>query len=208
MHYPMLSDDSYRTITGLSQGVYKEKGSKFIALAVPVYSEEEVKSKLAGWRKEYHDARHHCYAYRLGLDNPVYRVNDDGEPSGSSGKPIYGQILSMNLTNILIVVVRYFGGTKLGIPGLINAYRTAARDALERATIVVKNITENYAIRYNYEEMNDVMRILKEEGADILRQDFNNTCGIQFSIRRNSGKKLSERLKKINGLSIELNGVY
>jgi uncharacterized YigZ family protein len=197
----MLFDDTYQTIASNSRGLYKEKGSKFIAHAFPVTSEEDIKVQLAALRKEYHDARHHCYAYCLGPDKSAWRVNDDGEPSGSAGKPIYGQIQSKDLTNILIVVIRYFGGIKLGIPGLINAYRTAARDALEQATIVTRTVEEIYEICFEYPLMNDVMRIVKEEHADILGQDFENSCRVRFSIRRSSGSKITSRLQKIQGIS-------
>jgi uncharacterized YigZ family protein len=195
----MLFDDTYQTISSSSQGIYKEKGSKFIAHAFPVSSEEDIKMQLAALRKEYPDARHHCYAYCLGYDKSAWRVNDDGEPSGTAGKPIFGQIQSMNLTNILIVVIRYFGGIKLGIPGLINAYRTAAREALGQTSIVARTVEEIYEVCFEYPLMNDVMKILKEEQADILRQEFENTSKIRFSIRRSSGMKITSRLQKIQG---------
>ena len=196
----MLFDDTYQTISSTSQGIYKEKGSKFIALAFPVSSEEDIKMKLAVLRKEYHDARHHCYAYCLGYDKSAWRVNDDGEPSGTGGKPIFGQIQSRDLTNVLIVVVRYFGGIKLGIPGLINAYRTAARDALDQASIVTRMVEEIYEVTFEYSLMNDVMKIVKEEHAEILFQDFENSCRIRFSIRRSSGMRITGRLQKIQGI--------
>jgi uncharacterized YigZ family protein len=204
----MLSNDSYLTLAELSQGIYKEKGSKFIALACPVFSEAEVKERLAGWRKEYHDARHHCYAYRLGKDNPVYRVNDDGEPSGSAGRPIYGQIQSKELTNVLVVVIRYFGGTKLGIPGLINAYKTSTLDAFNNGRIITRTITEHCSVIFDYLSMNEVMKILKEENAQILEQAFDSRCRIIFSIRRDSGNKVRTRLQKIEGISAGLDGEF
>jgi uncharacterized YigZ family protein len=204
----MLSEDSYKTVMSLTQGIYKEKGSRFIALAYPVNSEEEIKEQLTKCRKEYHDAQHHCYAFRLGKDHQVYRVNDDGEPSGSAGKPIYGQILSNDLTNILIVVIRYFGGSKLGIPGLINAYKTATKEALDQATIVVKTINGRIEIGYDYLSMNEVMKTLKEESAAILDQTFDNRCKLTFSIRRNRIDKMITRLQKINGVSIKKEGVF
>jgi uncharacterized YigZ family protein len=197
----MLFDDTYQTISSTSQGIYKEKGSKFIALAFPVSSEEDIKMQLAVLRKEYHDARHHCYAYCLGYDKSAWRVNDDGEPSGTGGKPIFGQIQSKDLTNILIVVIRYFGGIKLGIPGLINAYRTAAREALGQASIVTQTVEENYEVNFEYLLMNDVMKILKEEHADIKEQEFENACRIRFSVRRSSGMKITSRLQKIPGIT-------
>jgi uncharacterized YigZ family protein len=197
----MLFDDTYRTISSSSRGIYKEKGSKFIALAFPVSSEEDVKMQLTALRKEYHDARHHCYAYCLGYDKSAWRVNDDGEPSGTAGKPIFGQIQSLDLTYILIVVIRYFGGIKLGIPGLINAYRTAAREALSHALIVTRTVDEIYEVCFEYPSMNDVMKILKDEQADILIQEFENTCKIRFSIRRSSGMTITGRLQKIQGIT-------
>ena len=197
----MIFDDTYQTISSSSQGIYKEKGSKFIALAFPVSSEEDIKLQLAVLRKEYHDARHHCYAYCLGYDKSAWRVNDDGEPSGTAGKPIFSQIQSKELTNILIVVIRYFGGIKLGIPGLINAYRTAAREALEQASIVTRTVKEIYEVSFEYPLMNDVMKIIKEEHVDILGQEFENACKIRFSIRRSSGMKITSRLQKIQGIT-------
>jgi uncharacterized YigZ family protein len=197
----MLFDDNYQTITSPSQGIYKEKGSRFIALAFPVTTEEEIKLQLARLRKEYHDARHHCYAYLLGPDKSAWRVNDDGEPSGTAGKPIFGQIQSKDLTNVLIVVIRYFGGIKLGIPGLINAYRTAARDALEQAATVTRTVEEIYELQFDYLLMNDVMKILKEEHADILGQEFENACKLRFSIRQSSGMKITSRLQKVIGIT-------
>ena len=204
----MLSEDSYKTVSSLSQGIYKEKGSRFVALAYPVNSEDEIKDQLTKWRKEYHDAQHHCYAFRLGKDHQVYRVNDDGEPSGSAGRPIYGQILSNDLTNILIVVIRYFGGTKLGIPGLIKAYKTAAKEALDQATIVEKTINVRVEIRYDYLAMNEVMKTLKDDSATILNQVFDNNCKLTFSIRRSRIDKILSRLQKINGISIKPEGNF
>jgi uncharacterized YigZ family protein len=198
----MLFDDTYQTIVSTTRGVYKEKGSKFIAHAFPVFSETEVKEKLSELRKEYHDARHHCYAYCLGPERSAWRVNDDGEPSGTAGKPIYGQILSSGLTNLLIVVVRYFGGIKLGIPGLINAYRSAAREAIDQAVIVKRTVEETYETCFEYPVMNEVMKILKEENAGIVDQVFENDCRIRFSIRRSSGVKVVSRLQKIKGTTV------
>lgn len=198
----MLFDDTYYTISSSSHGIYKEKGSRFIALAFPVSSEEDIKMQLAELRKEYHDARHHCYAFCLGTDKSAWRVYDDGEPSGTAGKPIFGQIQSKNLTNILIVVIRYFGGIKLGIPGLINAYRTAAREAIENATIVIKIIKECYEVCFEYPLLDVVMKILKEEHADILKHEFENNCKIRFSIRRSLGTKITSRFQKVQGLKV------
>ena len=200
----MLFDDTYNTISSSSQGIYKEKGSKFIALAFPVSSEDTIKNQLAVLRKEYHDARHHCYAYCLGYHKSAWRVNDDGEPSGTAGKPIFGQIQSKDLTNILIVVIRYFGGIKLGIPGLINAYRTAAKEAIEHASIITQTIQEVYDVHFDYSLMNDVMKIIKEEQALILEQTYENTCRIKFSIRQSAADKIKDRLQKLKGIKTTL----
>jgi uncharacterized YigZ family protein len=192
----MLFEDTYKTITQPGSGIYKEKGSKFIALAYPVTGEDGVKQILEDLRKEYYDARHHCYAYILGPDKSAWRVNDDGEPSGTGGKPIHGQILSFDLTNILIVVIRYFGGTKLGVSGLINAYKSAAKDALLQAEIVEKTVNEVYRLEFPYELMNDVMRIIKEEDLQIIENQFNNSCTITYSIRKNEADRVKTRLLK------------
>lgn len=194
----MLFDDTYKTITQTSSGLYKEKGSKFIALAYPVTNEDEVKEILAELKKEYYNARHHCYAYVIGPDKSAWRVNDDGEPSGTGGRPIYGQIQSFDLTNILIVVVRYFGGTKLGVSGLINAYKAAAKDALSQAEIIEKTVNEVYKLEFPYEEMNDVMRIIKEENIDILDNQYDEACIITYSIRKNDADRIKLRFMKTN----------
>ena len=200
----MLPEDNYRTISGASKGIYKEKGSKFLAFAFPVASEEEVKEKLFQLRKEYHDARHHCYAYRLGFDKQVFRINDDGEPSGTAGRPIYGQIVSHDITQVLIVVIRYFGGIKLGVSGLMNAYKIASKEALDEAKIITKTIHEEYQIQFDYPVMNNVMKVLKEEDAVILSQKFENSYKLNFLIRKNSGIKISARLQKISNVSVTL----
>lgn len=178
--------DEYLTLKNESQGLYKEKGSRFIAIAVPVGSVDEVKSQLERLRKLYHDARHHCFAYRLGEEPFEYRYNDDGEPSGTAGKPIYGQIQSFELTNILIVVIRYFGGVKLGTGGLIQAYRSAARDSVNNGEIITKTWKAVFEIRFNYPRMNDVMRIIKDENLRIIRQDSKETYCILLEINKSN----------------------
>ena len=198
----MLFEDIYKTIKTQSTGIFKDRGSKFIALAIPVISENETKEKLEVIRKKYYDATHHCYAYQLGFDKSAYRINDDGEPSGTAGKPIFGQILSNDLTNILIVVIRYYGGTKLGVPGLINAYKTSTALALENSEIITKIIKEIYEIEYDYLAMNNVMKIIKEEKLEQLENVFDLKCKIVFSVRKNNSKKVYKSLKNINGLSI------
>ena len=196
--------DTYFTIRESSAGIYKEKGSKFLAHAFPVRSEEEIKDLLAGLRKEYHDARHHCYAYRLGYENHLFRINDDGEPSGTAGRPIYGQILSRELSQILIVVIRYFGGIKLGVPGLINAYKSAASNALDESVIVAAIVREKYRIDFDYTAMNSVMKALKEGNALITSHHSGNECSIEFLIRKSDGKNISSRLEKLSTISIAL----
>ena len=166
----------YFTIKTASSGLYKEKGSKFLGFAEPVANEDEIKKKLETLKKKYHDARHHCYAYVLGADRKVYRANDDGEPNHSAGDPILGQLHSKQLTNVLVVVVRYFGGTKLGVGGLIHAYRTAAELALSNAGIVKKEVTVQVDIRYPYEFTNEVMKLVDDFGMTITDQDFLEQC--------------------------------
>ncbi len=191
-----LEQDEYRTLSGESSGLYKEKGSKFIAIALHVETQEDIKSQLDRLRKEYHDARHHCYAYRLGPEPYEYRQNDDGEPSGTAGKPIYGQIQSFEISDTLIVVIRYFGGIKLGVGGLINAYRSASRDALENANIIVKTLMSEVEVDFDYEQMNNVMRTIKEENLSIISQDFGLKCRVKILVRL---KDLEKVLGKLNG---------
>lgn len=177
-------DDTYRTLSATSTGLYKEKGSKFLAFAFPVSSEAECKTHLERLRKEYFDARHHCFAYILGPRGETYRANDDGEPSGTAGKPIHGQLLSLGLTNVLVVVVRYFGGIKLGTPGLINAYRTATRDALEHGIVVERVVTTRLEARFDYGDMNDVMRLLKQYGVQPCPPQYaEEGCQLPFEVR-------------------------
>ena len=179
----MELQDQYRSIAAPSKGLFKDNGSRFIALAYPVETEEEVKSIVAGLRKEYHDARHHCYAYRLGHKGDVWRASDDGEPSGSAGRPILGQIDSLGLSDILVVVVRYFGGIKLGIPGLIRAYKTSTADALSSAQIVDKIASRHFRLQFDYLSMNAVMKVLKDMDLPQRAQEFGETCSLQTSVR-------------------------
>lgn len=199
-----MFEDTYHTITAPSQGLYKEKGSKFLAFAFPVTTVEEVKSHLDRLRKEYFDARHHCYAYILGPTKEAYRVNDDGEPSGTGGRPIHGQLLSADLTNVLVVVVRYFGGILLGASGLANAYKTAARDAINNATIIEKTIDVTYRLRFEYPLMNEVMRILKEQGVQPRNQQFLLDCQLDVSVRQSQSVRLYDALSKLHTLKIEI----
>lgn len=196
-------EDVYKTIETPAEGLYKEKGSKFIALAYPVRTEEAVKEIVEEIKVRYYDARHHCYAYRLGADKKKFRANDDGEPSSTAGKPILGQILSYDLTDILIVVVRYFGGIKLGVSGLINAYRAAAADAIGHARIVEKTDDEVFRIKFDYTVMNEVMRVVKEEEPEVMSRDFSMECRMTLSIRKQNASRLSSRLQQIESLSFE-----
>lgn len=195
-----MNSDFYKTIMSSSQGVYKEKGSRFVSFAFPISGQEEIKPIIDKIRKEHHEARHHCYAYMLGHERIIWRVNDDGEPSGTAGKPILGQINSFGLTNILIVVSRYFGGTLLGISGLINAYRSAAISAIQNAELTEKTINEYYLITYPYISMNDVMRILKEENLGQSEQSFDFECRLLLNFRLSVKEKVLNRLSRIDGL--------
>ena len=175
--------DAYSSIAAPSEGLFKDNGSRFIALAYPVETEEEVKAIVAGLRKQYHDARHHCYAYRLGYKGDVFRSSDDGEPSGSAGRPILGQIDSAGLSDVLVVVVRYFGGIKLGIPGLIRAYKTSTADALSQAQVVEKIAGVWLRLGFGYESMNAVMKVLKEMDLPQRAQDFGQQCSLEVRVR-------------------------
>ena len=198
-----MPPDTYKTIAAPSQGYFIDKRSKFYAFAYPVGTEDEIKEHLSALKKQYHDARHHVYAWILGADKTHYRTNDDGEPSGSSAKPIYGQLLANDLTNIVIFVVRYFGGVKLGVPGLINAYRTAAQDAIQNAEIIEKAVETCFELRYDYLLMNEVMKILKEEPVTIIEQTFDNQCRILFRTRRCHSDKIKKRLEQVLGLMVD-----
>lgn len=198
-----MFEDTYFTIEEKVEGLYKEKGSKFISLAFPVSKEEEVKEIIKDIKKEYYDARHHCYSYILGYDKATYRMNDDGEPSSTAGKPIYGQLLSKDLTNILVVVVRYFGGTKLGVSGLIQAYKQAALDALTNAKIIEKTVDEIYSISFEYVLMNDVMKLLKEFDVIQMNHRFDNDCYLEFRTRKSNSIKIVDNLSSIDGVSVK-----
>lgn len=199
----MLFEDTYLTIKEPSEGLFKDRGSKFLGFAFPVGSEEQIKKHIAELRKQHPGANHHCYAFRLGADKQSYRANDDGEPSNTAGKPILGQIQSKDLTNILIVVVRYFGGTLLGVSGLINAYKLAALDAMQNATIIENTVNDVYEIRFDYLYMNDVMKIIKEEELKILSQESELTCSFTFSVRKSNSTSVYDRMSKIQGLEIK-----
>ena len=196
----MIISDSYKSIEYYSEGLYREKGSRFVAFAYPVSEPDEIKQLVEKIRKEYHEARHHCYAYMLGHERKSWRVNDDGEPSGTAGRPILGQINSFGLTNILIVVSRYFGGTLLGVSGLINAYRCSAASAISNAIIVEKTLQDYYEISYPYSVMNDVMKLLKEAEIGQSAQSFDLECRIKVNFRASSSEHILKRLSRIEGL--------
>jgi len=195
-------EDTYKTISNPSEGLFKDKGSKFIAYAYPVTSEDQVKEIVQTIKKEHYSARHHCYAWRLGHEKLLFRANDDGEPSSTAGKPILGQIQSFDLTNVLIVVVRYFGGTLLGVSGLINAYRNAALDAINQAEIVEKLVEKHLLIEFDYGVMNDVMKLFKDEKLPQIDPQFDLRCRISTHIRLSELSRIEEGLNKIEGLKV------
>ena len=196
-------EDLFKTIAKPAEGLYKDKGSRFIALAFPVENEEEIKEIVTSIKEKYYDARHHCYAWCLGVAKTNFRANDDGEPSSTAGKPILGQIQSHDLTNILIVVVRYFGGIKLGVSGLIHAYREAAADALQNAMVIEKTVDEKLRITFSYLVMNDVMKVIKEENPDVLERNFELQCEMLLSIRQKNMPNLRARLEQIDSVCLE-----
>lgn len=192
-----LINDTYKSIAAMSQGLYKDKGSKFISFAFPVTREEEIKDILEKNKKEYHDARHHCYAYRLGINGEDWRFNDDGEPSSTAGKPIFGQLLSNELSDILVVVVRYFGGIKLGVPGLIKAYKAAAADAIAAAEIVEKTATELISVSFGYEVTDKVMRLLREMGLTPEEFVSEMECTIRVRVRLRDAEAFKQKVAQI-----------
>jgi len=195
--------DTYNTIASKGEGLYKEKGSKFIAYAFPLNTEDSVKALLDQFHKEYHNARHICYAYKLGYDeNAPYRINDDGEPSGTAGKPIFGQILSHELTDILIIVVRYFGGTKLGVSGLINAYKSAALEAIEAAGIVECIRYASLSINYDFALTNEAMRVVKDHNLKISEQTYDTACHLRVEIRLSEYDRVKSVFDNIYGITI------
>ena len=195
--------DAFKSIAQEAKGLFKDNGSRFIAHAYPVETEEEVKGIVASLKKEYYDARHHVYAYRLGYKGDKFRANDDGEPSGSSGRPVLGQIDSMGLSDILVVVVRYFGGIKLGIPGLIRAYKTSTADALANAEIIEKIASKMFRVRFGYMSMNGVMKVMKDMGLEQKNQQFDMECSIDVSVRLSLVDTFTERILDVEGCNIE-----
>ena len=192
-----MAEDTYKTIPGLAEGYYTEKRSRFISYAIPVRTVDEVKAELAKYRKEYYDARHVCWAYMLGSDRKTFRANDDGEPSSTAGKPILGQINSNGLTDILVIVIRYFGGIELGTSGLIVAYRTAAAEAIAAATIEERTVDEDITVVFEYPYLNQIMRIVKEDGPTIISQQFDMDCVMTLRIRKGEAERLRNRLQKV-----------
>lgn len=196
----MLFNDTYQTISEVSEGIFRDKGSKFIAYAYPIKTENEIKEIIAALRNEHAKARHFCWAMRLSPDRNVYRFNDDGEPSGTAGRPILNALLSADVTNILVVVVRYFGGTLLGVPGLINAYKSATQEALNATNVITKTVNDLYEINFDYLNMNDVMKIIKEEYLNVLSQNFDIKCQLTFEVRKSNLNQVLNKLDNIEGL--------
>ena len=192
-----MFEDTYKTISAPATGSYSEKRSKFLAYAFPVQTEAQVKERLTEIQKKHNDARHHCYAYILGPNKDAYRMNDNGEPSGTAGRPIHGQLMSKDLTNTLVIVVRYFGGLKLGVSGLQNAYKIAAKEALDAANIIEKTIDENYEVTFEYLQMNNVMQLMKDPFVTIISQQSDLNCTIRFSVRRREAERIVTALKKV-----------
>jgi uncharacterized YigZ family protein len=199
----MLFDDTYRTIKGTSEGIFRDKGSKFIGYAYPLSNEAEVKNIIAELKAIHPKARHFCWALRLTPDRSVFRLNDDGEPSGTAGRPILNTLLSLEITNLLVVVVRYFGGTLLGVPGLINAYKNAAIESINANEIIEQTIKDVYQLNFDYLAMNTVMSIIKSEQLTILAQDFNNNCELKFEVRKANLNVVLSKLEKIEGIKIK-----
>ena len=199
---------TYKTLKDTSEGLYKEKGSKFIVIATYCEDEEEAKELIARWRNEHHQARHLCWAYRFGINKDLYRANDDGEPSNSAGAPILGQIQSFDLTNVLIGVVRYYGGVKLGVGGLINAYRTAAKNAIENGIIVEEVVKDRFTMTFSYIDMPLIMDVVKGSEATINKQEFTNDCFLRIAIRIEATEQLLEKLADFTSLKIEKIGTY
>ena len=195
-------EDTFKTIKKPSQGLYKDKGSRFISYAFPVNSEEEIREIVQSIKKEHHSARHHCYAWRIGAEKLLFRVQDDGEPSSTAGKPILGQIQSFDLTNILIVVVRYFGGTLLGVSGLINAYRNAALDAINQAEIIERLVEKWLLIEFDYSVMNEVMKVFKDEKLPQIDPQFDLSCKVKTHIRLGELNRIEQGLLKINSVEV------
>ncbi len=200
----MDTEDTYLTLANDSEGLYKDKGSKFLSFAFPVSNEDEIKEKLDFLRKKFYDARHHCYAYILGKDKGIFRSNDDGEPNHSAGDPILGQIRSNQLTNVLIVVVRYFGGVKLGVGGLISAYRTAAAEAISNNNIVEAIVKKTVSLHFDYLSINDVMKVIKDYNLEISDQHFDNDCRVTLSVREGILEEINSKFESLEAVKITI----
>ena len=199
-----MENDVYRTIEADAEALFKEKSSKFLCFAYPVTTEEQIRERLEVLYKKYYDATHHCYAWRLGPRGETFRANDDGEPSSTAGKPILGQLLSHEITDCLIVVVRYFGGTKLGVSGLIEAYKTSAAEVIAAAEVVERTVDDRIEVRFSYMAMNEVMRIIKDMQPKIVEQCFDNLCTMTLTIRQSQSEQLLTRLSKVEGAQAEI----
>lgn len=198
----MLFDDTYRTIEKPAEGLFRDRGSKFLAFAYPITAETDIKAILAKLKSAHPKANHHCWAMRLGVDRSVFRVNDDGEPSGTAGRPILNTLLSHDLTNIVIVVVRYFGGTLLGVPGLINAYKSATIDALDKTVITEKTVNDVYVVEFDYPQINNVMKVIKDDNLNVIAQSLETACSIRLAIRKTQVNLTLTKLNMLNGVKI------
>jgi uncharacterized YigZ family protein len=201
----MLFDDTYKTIAGPTEGIFRDRGSKFLSFAYPVTSDNEIKAKVSNLKSLHPKANHHCWAIRLGIDRSVFRINDDGEPSGTAGRPILNTLLSKDITNVLVVVVRYFGGTLLGVPGLINAYKLATEAALAKAQVIEKTVNDIYTLTFDYMQMNDVMRIIKDDQLQVLAQRSELNCNIQFAVRKTHVEQVMSKLNMLTGVKVAYN---
>lgn len=198
-----LFDDTYRTIAASTTGLFKDKGSKFIACAYPFQETAQLKDVMSEVKALHPKARHHCWAYRLSTDRSVFRINDDGEPSGTAGRPILNVLLSHDLTNVIVIVVRYFGGTLLGVPGLINAYKSATQDAIDQADVVEKTVNDVYRVHFAYIQMNEVMRLVKEQQLTIVQQDFANDCMLTVEIRQGQVNQTLEKMQNLADVNVK-----
>lgn len=199
----MLFDDTYLTIEKPTESIFRDRGSKFLAFAYPINSDQDLKDILHNIKLAHPKANHHCFAVRWSTDRSVFRVNDDGEPSGTAGRPILNVLLSRNITNVAVIVVRYFGGTLLGVPGLINAYRTATEEALNQATVIEKTVNDIYTISFDYLQMNDIMRVVKEDNLGLLQQHFDTSCTIQVCIRKMMVNQSLSKLQKLPSVQVK-----
>jgi len=199
----MLFEDTYLTIEAKSESVFRDRGSKFLGYAYPIISDQDIKNIIADLKKEYPKANHHCWAIRWSTDRSVFKLNDDGEPSGTAGRPILNTLLSKNITNVAVVVVRYFGGTLLGVPGLINAYKSATELALVEAKIIEKTVNDVYTIVFGYLQMNEVMRIVKDDNLQLLEQAFDNSCSIKVSVRKMQVEQVISKLQKLTSIKVK-----